>query len=124
MREHSSAHNRPLMEGPGDSQDRRCDCHFISIGFEAQKDDNDASWSIRKLGRELKFTDSTLDLFPLFSQVPQHKSSPTKKYSSLFLVLIFLTTFNEMVAYLLFFNNGISINSNCKEENLPQTPSS
>lgn len=40
--EHSSAHNRPLMEGPGDSQHRHCDCHFVSIRFEAQKDDSGA----------------------------------------------------------------------------------
>lgn len=44
MREYRSAHNRPLMEGPGDSQDRHCDCHSIGIGFEAQKDDSGARW--------------------------------------------------------------------------------
>lgn len=57
---------------------------------------------------------SALDLLPMSAQVPHHKSFPAKKCSSLFSVLISLTTFHSKTTYPLIFNDDISVNLNCK----------
>ena len=63
---------------------------------------------------------SALDLFPLCSQVPHHKSFLTKRGNSLFSVLVSLTAFHNKTTYPLIFNDDISGNLNCEEESFTQ----